>query len=78
MLAARDRNLGTCWIGFARPWLNLQEIKAELGIPDQYHIVAPIVVGQPAAWPESHGRKPAEVHWIRPVEVEQQQLARVR
>ncbi|HWL61826.1 MAG TPA: nitroreductase family protein [Steroidobacteraceae bacterium] len=23
MLAARDRGLGTCWIGLARAWLNL-------------------------------------------------------
>ncbi len=67
MLAARDRDLGTCWIGFARPWLNLPKIKAELGIPAQYQIVAPIVLGHPAAWPESHGRAPADVRWIAPV-----------
>jgi len=77
MLAARDRNLGTCWIGFARPWLNLPEVKAELGVPEEYRVVAPIVLGHPVTWPESHGRKPAEVFWIRPVQAEQPQLARV-
>jgi nitroreductase len=71
MLAARDRDLGTCWIGFSRPWLNLPETKAELGIPEQYQVVAPIVLGRPVAWPESHGRKPAEIHWITPVRAEQ-------
>lgn len=64
MLAARDHQLGTCWIGFARPWLNLPETKAELGLPKEYEVVAPIVLGYPKSWPEWQGRKPAEVHWI--------------
>ncbi|MGZ4889737.1 MAG: nitroreductase family protein [Candidatus Angelobacter sp.] len=75
MLAARDRGLGTCWIGFARPWLNLPETKAELDLPDQYQVVAPIVLGRPMAWPESHGRRPAEIHWIRPAQAEQHPAA---
>jgi len=64
MLAARERGLGTCCIGFARPWLNLPETKAELGLPQEYEVVAPIVLGHPVAWPESHGRNPAEIYWI--------------
>jgi len=36
MLAAQGRGLGTCCIGFARPWLNLAATKAELGIPPSY------------------------------------------
>ena len=74
MLAARNRDLGTCWIGFARPWLNLPETKAELGIPEQYQVVAPIVVGHPVAWPESHGRRPAEIFWVSRVRSERQPL----
>ncbi len=64
MLAARNEGLGSCWIGFARPWLDLHETKAELKVPAQYHVVAPIVLGHPKAWPESHGRKPAETYWL--------------
>src|SRR5271166_4627078 len=64
MLAARDEGLGTCWIGFARPWLDLPSIKAELGLPEQYHVVAPIIFGYPKEWPESPGRNPAEIHWL--------------
>jgi nitroreductase len=64
MLSARDEGIGTCWIGFARPWLNLPQIKLELKLPEQYHVVAPIVLGYPKAWPESHGRNPAEIHWL--------------
>lgn len=75
MLAARDRDLGSCWIGFARPWLNLPETKIELGIPLEYQVVAPIVLGHPVAWPESHGRRPAEIHWVSPVKTEKRPLA---
>jgi nitroreductase len=66
MLAARDADLGTCWIGFGRPWLNLPDTKAELGIPGQYEVVAPIAAGYPAAWPEPHGRHAPEIHWLTP------------
>ena len=64
MLAARNEGLGSCWIGFARPWLDLPATKAELKIPERYHVVAPIVLGYPKAWPESHGRNPAEIYWL--------------
>ncbi len=48
MLAAHGMGLGTCPIGFARPWLNLPEVKHEFGIPLRYTAVMPIVVGWPA------------------------------
>lgn len=64
ILAARAEGLGTCWIGLARPWLNLPATKAELKVPGSYHVVAPIVLGHPKAWPESHGRNPAEIYWL--------------
>lgn len=64
MLAARDEGVGTCWIGLARPWFNLPGIKAELKIPEKYQVVAPIVLGFPKKWPESHERNPAEIHWV--------------
>jgi len=64
MLAARDQGIGSCWIGFARPWLNLVATKHELGLPDDYQVVAPIILGYPREWPITHGRKHAEIHWI--------------
>ena len=63
MLAARDQGIGSCWIGFARPWLDLPSTKQELGVPETYHVVAPLVLGYPKSWPAPHGRKPAEIHW---------------
>jgi nitroreductase len=65
MLAARNEGLGTCWIGLSRPWLDLPATKLELGVPETYRVVAPIVLGHPTEWPDSHGRKRAEIHWIR-------------
>jgi nitroreductase len=64
LLAARDEEIGTCWIGLARPWLNLDEIKKELGLPRDCHVVAPIVLGYAKTWPETPGRNPAEVYWL--------------
>jgi nitroreductase len=64
LLAARDEGIGSRWIGFARPWLNLPSTKKELGIPSDYEVVAPIILGYPRAWPQTHGRKPPEIHWI--------------
>ena len=64
MLAARNEGLGSCWIGFARPWLDSPATKAELKLPGSYHVVAPIVLGYPKAWPQSHGRNTPEIHWL--------------
>ena len=64
MLAARAEELGTCCIGLARPWFNLTSIKHELGLPEHCETVVPITLGYPKAWPESHGRHAAEIHWI--------------
>jgi nitroreductase len=65
MLAARNEGVGSCWIGFARPWLDLPATKTELKLPEHYHVVAPIILGYPVTWPEPHGRRPAEIHWLR-------------
>jgi nitroreductase len=64
MLAAADANLGTCWIGFAEALLDSPEMKAELGVPPSYRVVAPVIVGHPAAasTPPSHD-EPEIVFW---------------
>lgn len=64
MLAARDAGVGSCWIGAARMWFNLPEIKKEFGIPAQDRVVAPIVLGYPTEWPPAPERRPAQIHWI--------------
>jgi nitroreductase len=65
MLAAHGLGLGTCPIGFARPWFNLGETKAELGIPEDFIAVMPLVVGWPAGVPAAPPRhEPNIVCWI--------------
>ena len=49
MLAACSMSLGTCPIGFARPWLSQVRIKRSLGIPESYEPVFPVVVGYPSS-----------------------------
>jgi len=66
MLAACALGLGTCCIGSAVPALNSPDTKAELGIPSEIEIVAPIIVGvpsEPAA--EMSRRDPTIVSWLR-------------
>lgn len=48
LLAAHGMSLGSCPVGFARPWFNLDEIKYDHGIPQNYTAVMPIVLGWPA------------------------------
>jgi nitroreductase len=51
MLAAANEGLGSCWVGFLTFTLNDPATKAELGVPADYRVVAPLVVGTPAAPP---------------------------
>lgn len=64
MLAAQDRGLGSCWIGFAQDWLNNREQLDELGLPANSRVVAPIVVGYPKSSTPPTARKNPVIHWI--------------
>lgn len=61
MLAAQDRGLGTCCIGWALPYLSQPEIKAELEIPEAVVPALPIVVGWPRETPEPTPRDPPRI-----------------
>jgi nitroreductase len=61
MLAACAMGLGTCPIGFARPWLNQARIKQSLSIPDGYVAVFPIVVGYPSGETSPVQRRAPEI-----------------
>ena len=61
MLAAHAMGLGTCPIGFARPWLNLAGSKRELGIPSTYQAVFPLIVGYPKGETAAVARKEPEI-----------------
>jgi nitroreductase len=61
MLAAHAAGLGTCPIGLARPWLNLPEVKMELGLPPDVAAVFPMTVGYPAALPAATPRQAPDI-----------------
>jgi nitroreductase len=64
MLAAHAMGLGTCPIGFARPWLNQARIKRSLSIPEDYVPVFPVVVGYPGGeTPPVERRAPEILFW---------------
>ena len=64
MLAAHDRGMGACWIGFSEAWLNSPGGKAALGIPESFTPVAPIILGTPASRPDRPHRNPPDIHWV--------------
>jgi len=47
MLAACAMNLGSCVIASALPAMCLPDVKATLGIPQEFTAVAPIIIGYP-------------------------------
>lgn len=66
MLAARAHGLATCVIGFAVPALNAADIKAELGIPPEAHVFAPIIVGvERGDTPPVPRRSAVVLNWVR-------------
>jgi len=60
MMAAASRGLGTCWINLGAE-IHDPEMRAELGIPDNCTIVAPIILGYPERIPSAPKRKEPEI-----------------
>jgi nitroreductase len=56
MFAATQRGLGSCWIGLGE---NIQdpELTREIGLTNDLHIIAPIIIGYPISIPEMPKRK---------------------
>jgi len=66
MLAAVDNGLATCWVGFLSFILNQPDVKRELGVPEDYRVVAPIVVGYPHGDIPPVPKNPPEiVYWMK-------------
>lgn len=61
MLMAHNMGLGSCWIGFARPLLNLPDVKQGLGVPEDYQAIAPLIIGTPAGKAVDIPRKEPEI-----------------
>jgi len=64
MLMAHALGLGTCWIGFAQNYLNTLAGKRELGLPQHWVPVAPLIVGYPKTPPPAVARNEPDIHWV--------------
>ena len=60
MLSAASRGLGTCWIALGS-CIKDPEIRREIGLPDNYKIVAPIILGYPRVIPEPPPREDPKI-----------------
>ncbi len=67
-LFAEESGLGCCWIGFAHNIFADPAIKRELGVPEQYELVAPLILGHPAQKKSDlqnpNARKPFEIAYF--------------
>lgn len=55
MFSACERGLATCWIGLGR-FIQDPELRKLVGMPDDYQIVAPVILGYPTAIPSQSER----------------------
>jgi nitroreductase len=60
MLSAASRGLGTCWVALGS-CIKDPEIRKEIGLPDNYRIVAPIILGYPRVIPEPPPREDPKI-----------------
>jgi nitroreductase len=60
MFSATERGLGTCWIHLGS-YIRDQKLKAELGMPDDCRIVAPIIIGYPKEIPAASERHAPQI-----------------
>lgn len=64
MLTARSLGLGSCWIGFAGMYLSTAEAKKQFGIPENYRVEAPVILGYPGGEFSTMERNPVEmIYW---------------
>lgn len=60
MFSAAQRGLGTCWIHLGS-YIRDQKLKAELGMPDDCRIVAPLLIGYPKEIPAASERHAPQI-----------------
>ena len=65
MLAAHSKGIGSCWIGAAQHALMEKGFLKELGVPDGYKVVAPLIFGYPKGETEMPEKNEPEVIWLK-------------
>ncbi|MDF1531184.1 MAG: nitroreductase family protein [Methanosarcinales archaeon] len=64
MLAAHSMGIGSCWIGGIQPALMDSGFLKELGAPDRYKAVAPLIFGYPKGENAVPEKKKPDVVWV--------------
>jgi nitroreductase len=64
MLAAQSKGIGSCWIGGVQPALMDESFLEELGAPEGYKAIAPLIFGYPKVKTEAPERAEPEVKWV--------------
>lgn len=65
MHAAKEYDLGTCWIGFAEHICDTEKFKLKYKIPDNYKLVCTLIIGYPKVELSPPSRKAPKVFsWI--------------
>ena len=65
MLAAHSMGIGSCWIGGLLPALMDEKILKEIGAPQGYKAVAPLIFGYPKGRIATPEKIEPEVIWLR-------------
>lgn len=65
MLAAHSKGIGSCWIGGVQPALMDEGFLRELGAPEGYKAVAPLIFGYPKGKTEVPDKIEPQVKWLR-------------
>ncbi|MCZ7391814.1 MAG: nitroreductase [Candidatus Methanoperedens sp.] len=65
MLAAHSMGIGSCWIGGAAVIQQSAELMAELKIPPDYKLVAPVIFGYQKTIPPIPEKREPVVFWMR-------------
>ncbi len=64
MLAAHSLGIGSCWIGGASVIQQSEELMAELKIPQNYKIIAPLIFGYPRTTPPTPEKREPVIFWM--------------
>jgi nitroreductase len=65
MLAAQSRDIGSCWIGGAQRSLGDEKLLKELGAPEGYIAVVPLIFGYPKGRTKAPERVEPKVVWLK-------------
>ena len=64
MLAAHSKGIGSCWIGGVQPTLIDEDLLRELGAPEGFKVVAPLIFGHPKGETPMPEKNKPEVIWL--------------